>query len=184
MHAIPEELYCIHKATWPWASLKVQKSHTKVIIELLQYVDVKNTPLKLQHHTHINLCAIEYSLGDAHTVLNHRGGMKRVSIFGIWRQICPLPLSTFHAYCWLIKMNLLIKCSSAIWFLTIWTTWENSDFAWEKLILSLKNMLAIWREILDLPASTFRCDTSNTWEVIAFTRQLDLVLIQFNSIFI
>ncbi len=40
--------YCVHKATWPWASLKVQKGHTKVIIELLWYIDVKNTPL---YHT-------------------------------------------------------------------------------------------------------------------------------------
>ncbi len=43
--------YCVHKATCPWASLKVQKGQTKVIIELLRYVDVKNTPIKLQHHT-------------------------------------------------------------------------------------------------------------------------------------
>ncbi len=43
--------YCVHKATWPWASLKVQKGYTKVIIELFQYADVKITPIKLEHHT-------------------------------------------------------------------------------------------------------------------------------------
>ncbi len=43
--------YCVHKTTWPWASLKVKKWHTKFIIELLQYGDVKNTPIKLQHYT-------------------------------------------------------------------------------------------------------------------------------------
>ncbi len=32
-------------------------------------------------------------------------GMKRVSIFGIWRENSPLPLPTFHANCWRIKRN-------------------------------------------------------------------------------
>ncbi len=50
----------------------------------------------------IDLCVIEYSLGDA---LLWSMGMKRVSIFGIWRENCPLPLPTFHANCWLIKRN-------------------------------------------------------------------------------
>ncbi len=35
------------------------------------------------------------------------------------------------------KMILLTKCFSAIWFLTIWTTWENSDFVWESRLSSL-----------------------------------------------
>ncbi len=43
--------YCVHKARWPWASLKVQKCHTKDNIKLFRYVNVKNTPIKLQHHT-------------------------------------------------------------------------------------------------------------------------------------
>ncbi len=30
-------------------------------------------------------------------------GMKRISIFRIWRENCPLPLPTFHANCWLIE---------------------------------------------------------------------------------
>ncbi len=30
-------------------------------------------------------------------------GMKRVSILGIWREMCTLYLPTFHANCWLIK---------------------------------------------------------------------------------
>ncbi len=43
--------YCVHKATWPWASLKVQKGDAKVNMVIVWYVDVKNIPIKLQHHT-------------------------------------------------------------------------------------------------------------------------------------
>ncbi len=53
---------------------------------------------------HIDLCAIEYSLRDAPTALKLWSmGMKRVSIFGIWCENCPLPLPTFRANYWLIK---------------------------------------------------------------------------------
>ncbi len=41
----------VHKATWPWASLKVQKGHIKVNIELIQDVYVENTTIKLQLDT-------------------------------------------------------------------------------------------------------------------------------------
>ncbi len=41
-------------------------------------------------------------------------GMKRVSIFSIWREICPLPLPTFYVNCWPIKwsgwQNFLRQC--------------------------------------------------------------------------
>ncbi len=40
--------YYVHKATWLWAILKVQKGHTKVNIELIQDFDVENTTIKLQ----------------------------------------------------------------------------------------------------------------------------------------
>ncbi len=40
--------YRVHKATWPWASLKVWICHTKVNIELIQDFDVENTSFTLQ----------------------------------------------------------------------------------------------------------------------------------------
>ncbi len=42
--------YRFHKAAWPWASLKVQKGHTKINIELIHDFDVENT-IKLQLDT-------------------------------------------------------------------------------------------------------------------------------------
>ncbi len=43
--------YRVHKAAWPWASLKVQKVHTKVNAELVQDFYVENIHVKLQHDT-------------------------------------------------------------------------------------------------------------------------------------
>ncbi len=43
--------YHVHKAAWPWASLKVQKGHTKVNVELVQTFYVENIHVKLQHDT-------------------------------------------------------------------------------------------------------------------------------------
>ncbi len=43
--------YCVHKAAWSWASLKVQKGHTKVNVELVRHFDVEKIPIKLQHDT-------------------------------------------------------------------------------------------------------------------------------------
>ncbi len=43
--------YRFHKAAWPWASLKVQKGHTKINIELIRDLDVENTTIKLQLDT-------------------------------------------------------------------------------------------------------------------------------------
>ncbi len=43
--------YCFHKAAWPWASLKVQKGHTKINIKLIRDFDVENTTFKLQLNT-------------------------------------------------------------------------------------------------------------------------------------
>ncbi len=43
--------YRFHKAAWPWASVKVQKSHTKINIKLVQDFDVENTTIKLQLDT-------------------------------------------------------------------------------------------------------------------------------------
>ncbi len=43
--------YRVHKAAWPWASLKVQKGHTKVNVELVRAFDVENIHVKLQHDT-------------------------------------------------------------------------------------------------------------------------------------
>ncbi len=40
--------YCIHKAAWPWASLKVRKGHTKFNVKLIWDFDVENIPIKLQ----------------------------------------------------------------------------------------------------------------------------------------
>ncbi len=42
--------YRVHKAAWPWASLKVRNSHTKYI-ELIQDFYVENIHVKLQHDT-------------------------------------------------------------------------------------------------------------------------------------
>ncbi len=52
---------------------------------------------------HIDLCAIEYSLGDALTALKHGDE----ACLHIWylTENCLLPLPTFHANCWLIKRN-------------------------------------------------------------------------------
>ncbi len=43
--------YRFHKAAWPWATLKVQKGHTKINIELIRDFDVENTTIKLQLDT-------------------------------------------------------------------------------------------------------------------------------------
>ncbi len=40
--------YCVHKAAWSWASLKIQKGHKKVDAELIWDLDVENVPIKLQ----------------------------------------------------------------------------------------------------------------------------------------
>ncbi len=39
----------VHKATWPWASLKIHKGHTKVNVKLFRDFDVENIPINLQH---------------------------------------------------------------------------------------------------------------------------------------
>ncbi len=41
--------YHVHETTLPWASLKIHKGHTKVNVKLVQYFDVKNIPINLQH---------------------------------------------------------------------------------------------------------------------------------------
>ncbi len=81
---------------------------------------------------HINLCAIEYSLVDAPTALKHGDE----ACLHIWHLTWNLYIVSPNLSCKFLtdKMNLLIKCFSAIWFLTIWTTWENSDFAWKNLL--------------------------------------------------
>ncbi len=43
--------YCVHKASWPLGSLKVQKGHIKVTIKPVQFFYVENTTLKIQHDT-------------------------------------------------------------------------------------------------------------------------------------
>ncbi len=43
--------YRVHKAAWPWASLKVPKGHTKVNVDLVQDCFVENIHVKLQHDT-------------------------------------------------------------------------------------------------------------------------------------
>ncbi len=43
--------YRVHKAAWPWASLKVQNGHTKVNVELVRDFYVENIHIKLEHHT-------------------------------------------------------------------------------------------------------------------------------------
>ncbi len=58
-----------------------------------------------------------------------RMGMKRVSIFGIWHEICTLSLPTFHANCWLIK----------------WICWKNVfqqyDFCTSELLENILTLL-------------------------------------------
>ncbi len=41
----------VHKAAWPWASLKVQKGHTKVNVNFVRDFYVENIHVKLQHDT-------------------------------------------------------------------------------------------------------------------------------------
>ncbi len=43
--------YRVHKAAWPWASLKVQKDHTKVNVKFIRDFYVENIHVKLQHDT-------------------------------------------------------------------------------------------------------------------------------------
>ncbi len=43
--------YSVHKAAWPWASLKVLKGHIKVNVELVRDFDVENIHVKLQYDT-------------------------------------------------------------------------------------------------------------------------------------
>ncbi len=43
--------YRVHKAAWPWASLKVQKGHIKVNVNLVRDFYVENIHVKLQHDT-------------------------------------------------------------------------------------------------------------------------------------
>ncbi len=43
--------YWVHRAVWQWASLKVQKGHTKVNIKLIRGFDVENIVLTLKYDT-------------------------------------------------------------------------------------------------------------------------------------
>ncbi len=43
--------YRVHKAAWPWDSLKVQKGHTKVNAKLVRDFYVENIHVTLQHDT-------------------------------------------------------------------------------------------------------------------------------------
>ncbi len=102
------------------------------LVKIWRLVCVQSLPKQCYRQTpHIDLCAIEYSLGDAPTALKHWDG----ACLHIWHLMWNLYIVSPNIWCELLtdKMNLLIKCFSAIWFLTIWTTWENSDFAWENL---------------------------------------------------
>ncbi len=80
---------------------------------------------------HIDLCCIEYSFGDAWTALKHG----KEACLHIWHLMWISYIVSPKLSCELLtdKMNLLKKSFSAIWFLTIGTTWENSDFAWVNL---------------------------------------------------
>ncbi len=69
------------------------------------------------------MCVIEYSFGDARTALKH--GVE--ACLHIWHLTWNLYIPSPNLSCELLtnKMNLLKKCFSARWFLTISTTWEN-----------------------------------------------------------
>ncbi len=41
--------YDVHKTTWPWASLKVHKSHMKVNVKLVRDFNVGNITINLKH---------------------------------------------------------------------------------------------------------------------------------------
>ncbi len=62
--------------------------------------------------THIDLCAIEYSLGDAPTALKHGDE----ACLHIWHLTSKLTIASHNLSCELLtdKMNLLIKGSLAI----------------------------------------------------------------------
>ncbi len=86
----------------------------------------------IRHITHIKMCAI---LVWEMQLLIWSMGMKHVYICGIWHHISPIfGHCLSQPFIWIVTdlTNLLTKCSLAIWFLNIWTTWENSDYAWEK----------------------------------------------------
>ncbi len=84
---------------------------------------------KWRSHLLIELCAIEYSFGHPPTALKHGDE----ACLHIWHLTWKLSSAPPNLSCELLtdKINLLKKCFSAIWFLTIWTTRENSDIAWE-----------------------------------------------------
>ncbi len=83
-----------------------------------------------------DLCAIQYSLGDAPTALKYGDE----ACLYIWHLMWKLSTASANLSCELLtdKIILLTKCSLAIWFLTIWTTWEISDFAWENSIKAFR----------------------------------------------
>ncbi len=46
-----QQTYLVHKAAWPWASLKVQKGYAKVNVEFVWDFYVENIHVMLQHDT-------------------------------------------------------------------------------------------------------------------------------------
>ncbi len=78
---------CVRKATWSWASLKFQKGHTKVIIELFWYFDVKNTPIKWHHHTSNTCEVIAFAMQSSKKVTQRSTSNAKINLSKIlmWR---------------------------------------------------------------------------------------------------
>ncbi len=124
---------------WVWCFQNNFVCMYYVILQVLNWIEgkcfsIQNHRLKrsLISQRHLDLCAIEYSLVDAPTALKD-GDEVCVHIWYLMWNFVHCLSQRFMRIMLTDKMNLLIKCFLAIWFLTIWTSWENSDFAWENL---------------------------------------------------
>ncbi len=111
----PPKLYSIvHKLMCGKAIIILQIDWASVIPSIPLAALQKNT-------LHIDLCAIEHSLGDAPTALKHGEG---------WSLSPYLAFDLKIVHCQFA--NKMVFCNMI---LTIRITWENSDFAWEKFII-------------------------------------------------
>ncbi len=91
-------------------------------MSMLTYIYISTWMSVDSHHLqHIDLCAIEYSFGDARIALKHGDE----ACLHIWHLTWNLYIVSPNLSCKLLtdKMNLLKKCFSAIWFLTISGIW-------------------------------------------------------------
>ncbi len=164
--------YRVHKAAWPWASLKVQKGHTKVNVKLVRDFYVENIHIKLQHDT---------------------GDLRRVITFTRSSQMLPawkLKKVTQRSRSNLVEILMsrtslpvqLQHHAGKIWCIIIFTRsckilpFEHDLVQKVKKVTqrstSNSSEILMWRISVKLQK-----DTGSSCRVIVFTRQLDLELV-------